>query len=381
MRTNLVLYLLIAFNCCLLSCKEDDEPQVKVNRAPGNVAVTITLTDNTALITWTAAVDPDLDPVTYDIVLNETMIGQEITELNYTVEDLPYDFQFSGQVIARDVEGLTSENDFSFSTGPMTLRSYTVDGIDYQLTFNSDGQITVVESPSVSGIVASDIKFDGEGKLTQFGDLLYQYNTEGQIGQIDNGGHVATLLYDGEGNMTRLNYLFSTGTMDVTVNKTVTYDSQNKLTQLDVQYPMSGINEYLRYRFAYIGENITQVNLLSSADGINYTSDFLIAYSYDEMKNPWYGILTHHLGLDQVYIEINNRLSPTMDLHLFNNFPIAWMSRNNVTNATLRAPDLSVVFEESYSYSYNQHDYPVSQEKVVNIPGTPSTLTRTVFSY
>ena len=379
MKINLVLYLLIVFSCCLFSCKEDDEPQI--NRAPGNVAVTISLTGNTALITWTAAADPDLDPVTYDIILNGNMIGQGITELNYSVEDLPFDFQFSGQVIARDDEGLTSESDFSFSTGPMTLRSYTVDGSDYELTFNGDGQITVIESPSVSGIVTSDITFNEEGKLTQFGDLLYQFNTEGQIGQIDNGDLMATLSYDGEGNMTRLNYAFSTDLADGTVNKTLIYDSRNKLDQLDVHYLISGVSDYYRYQFSYIGENITQINFLSSADGINYSSEFLIAYSYDEMKNPWYGILTHHLGLDQVYIEINNRLSPTMDLHLFNNFPIAWMSRNNVINATLRASDLSVILDESYSYSYNEHDYPVTQEKTVSIPGSPSTMTRTVFNY
>ncbi len=379
MKTNLVLYLLIVFSCCLLSCKEDDEPQI--NRAPGNVAVTVSLTGNTALIVWTAAADPDLDPITYDIVLNGTMIGQGITELNYSVEDLPFDFQFSGQVIARDDEGLTSESDFSFSTGPMTLLSYTVDGSDYELTFNGDGQIAIIESPSLSGIVTSDITFNAEGKLTQFGDLLYQFNTQGQIGQIDNGDHTAILLYDGEGNMTRLNYAFSTDFTDVTVDKTLTYDSQNKLDQLDVHYLVSGTNEYYRYQFAYIGENITQINLLTSIDGINYASEFLIAYSYDEMKNPWYGILTHHLGLDPVYIEINNRLSPTMDLHLFNNFPIAWMSRNNVTNARLMAPDLSVMFEESYSYNYNEYDYPVTQEKVVSIPGAPLRVIRTDFNY
>ena len=52
------------------------------------------------------------------------------------------------------------------------------------------------------------------------------------------------------------------------------------------------------------------------------------------MKNPRYGILTHQLGLDPIYIEVDNRLSPTIDLHIFNNFPIAWMSHNNITNAT-----------------------------------------------
>ncbi|MDN5210817.1 hypothetical protein QQ020_02120 [Fulvivirgaceae bacterium BMA12] len=379
MKTNLLLYLLIVFSCCLFSCKEDDEPQI--NRAPGNVAITISLTGNTALIAWTAAADPDLDPITYDIILNGNMIGQGITELNYSVEDLPFDFQFSGQVIARDDEGLSSESDFSFSTGPMTLLSYTVDGSDYELTFNDEGQIAIIESPSLSGIVTSDITFNAEGKLTQYGDLLYQFNTAGQIGQIDNGDLTAILLYDGEGNMTRLNYAFSTGFSDVTVDKTLTYDSQNKLDQLDVHYLVSGTSEYYRYQFSFIGENVSQINLLTSIDGINYASEFLIAYSYDEMKNPWYGILTHHLGLDPVYVEINNRLSPTMDLHLFNNFPIAWMSRNNVTKATLRAPDLSVMFEESFSYNYNEYDYPVTQEKVASIPGGSLTVTRTDFNY
>lgn len=46
---------------------------------------------------------------------------------------------------------------------------------------------------------------------------------------------------------------------------------------------------------------------------IDYASEFLIAYSYDEVKNLRYSIPTHQLGLDPIYIDVDNRLSPTIN--------------------------------------------------------------------
>jgi hypothetical protein len=100
----------------LAGCSKDEEPEQE-NRAPGTFSVTTMASENSATISWSKAVDPDGDTVAYTVMLeNETLVsGSKSLEVNKT--GLSSDTSYSGKVVARDPEGLSSEKTFNFTTG------------------------------------------------------------------------------------------------------------------------------------------------------------------------------------------------------------------------------------------------------------------------
>lgn len=88
------------------------------NSAPGAFTVTVgsDLTNSTAEISWTAAVDPDGDNVTYEVELNSASVQAGITMTDYDFTDLSGGINYSGKVIASDGNGGVTESSFSFQT-------------------------------------------------------------------------------------------------------------------------------------------------------------------------------------------------------------------------------------------------------------------------
>lgn len=100
----------------LLGCKKEDEDPTPVNQAPDDFSVTVTLERNTADLTWSAASDPDGDAVTYTVMLDDEEIADDITDTEYTIEDLQFSHKYSGKIIAADEQGETNEALFDFTT-------------------------------------------------------------------------------------------------------------------------------------------------------------------------------------------------------------------------------------------------------------------------
>ena len=87
------------------------------NQNPGSFTVTVgEVTATTAVLTWTAATDPDGDNVTYSVGYNGNEVANGITDLTYTIESLTAETTYNGKVFASDGNGGTSEVEFSFTT-------------------------------------------------------------------------------------------------------------------------------------------------------------------------------------------------------------------------------------------------------------------------
>lgn len=71
-----------------------------------------------ANIAWTAANDPDGDPVTYAVYLNGLSVGTNLTAMTYPLTGLAPETSYTGYVEARDGRGGTSRADFAFATEP-----------------------------------------------------------------------------------------------------------------------------------------------------------------------------------------------------------------------------------------------------------------------
>lgn len=109
-----LLVAIILVNICFIQCsKDNDEEQ---NQAPGNFAITVTPTANTAALTWTSAEDPDGDDVTYAVQLNTELLASNLTVTQYNLSNLEAETDYTGKVVAKDSNGATTEKSFSFTT-------------------------------------------------------------------------------------------------------------------------------------------------------------------------------------------------------------------------------------------------------------------------
>ncbi len=88
-----------------------------VNQNPGSFTVSVSnITTTSAQLTWDAAVDPDGDDVTYNIMLAGSEIASGETGLTFNLTSLTADTEYQGRIIAEDGKGGSSEAMFVFTT-------------------------------------------------------------------------------------------------------------------------------------------------------------------------------------------------------------------------------------------------------------------------
>ncbi|MEM6344131.1 MAG: hypothetical protein AAF927_09635 [Bacteroidota bacterium] len=109
-----LIYLSLGISICLLACKK--EPLPTPNQQPGEFTVNVTPNLNAAIINWTESVDPDDDPVTYTVIVAAETLATDNSSLSYTLEDLDFDEEYNGKIIAQDDGGLSRTVEFSFRT-------------------------------------------------------------------------------------------------------------------------------------------------------------------------------------------------------------------------------------------------------------------------
>ncbi|WP_299435737.1 fibronectin type III domain-containing protein [uncultured Aquimarina sp.] len=118
MKKNNFLHLFMLMGLAIISCKNDDETITSLqNQNPEDFSVEATeITDNSALLTWNSAIDPDGDVVSYEIMLNGTEIASSITDTEYLLEELSPNINYNGSVIASDGNNGVFESTFTFTT-------------------------------------------------------------------------------------------------------------------------------------------------------------------------------------------------------------------------------------------------------------------------
>lgn len=205
------------FICVLfLGCNNNDDENLTTipqNQKPGDFTVQITqITENSAVLSWNAAVDPDNDKVTYTIFLgdNEVQTNLETTEL--LLESLMPLTNYNGKVVASDGNENASENTFAFTTEEGEIISEevsvvwqkslggTLDDEAYEIQQTSDGGYIIGgSSESIDGDIGANkgAKDCWVVKLDNLGNIEWETNLGGSgnetihgIQQTTDGGYI-----------------------------------------------------------------------------------------------------------------------------------------------------------------------------------------------
>ncbi len=225
MKNNFLSNLILT--CILiLGCNNDDENPTTTpqNQKPGGFAVQITqVTENNALLSWNAAIDPDDDKVTYTVVLEDSNVQTNLETTEFLLEGLIPQTNYNGKVVASDGNGNTSENTFDFTTEEGEIiseeisiaweKSFGGSQIDVanalQLTVNG-GYIIAGTANSDDGDVGGNNDADGYLggdywviKLNNSGDMIWETNLGGNsdeagnsIQQTTDGGYIVVGMTD-----------------------------------------------------------------------------------------------------------------------------------------------------------------------------------------
>jgi hypothetical protein len=116
-RTNILhtLTIILAF---ISGCNNDDSNTIVLENFPPSdfTVLASEITDNSALLTWSIATDPESGKVTYSVFLEGNEIQSNINETEFLLENLNAQTSYNGKVIATDTKGGTSESTFAFTT-------------------------------------------------------------------------------------------------------------------------------------------------------------------------------------------------------------------------------------------------------------------------
>lgn len=130
--------------------------------------------------TWTAAIDPEADPVKYDLYIStnalaETKIATEINSVSYILNNLVANTTYYWKVIARDDHGNTATSNIDqFTTGSVQPVTYVISGkvsdaqgagiagvllkgLPGNIVTGSTGEYSITVSPGFSGTITPEL--------------------------------------------------------------------------------------------------------------------------------------------------------------------------------------------------------------------------------
>ncbi|HEA81575.1 MAG TPA: hypothetical protein ENI01_14055, partial [Maribacter sp.] len=206
---------IVLFALLISGCKKEDENLIKIphNQNPGDFTVEVTqITNNSSLLNWNAAVDPDNDKVTYTIFLGETEAQTNLETTEFLLESLQAQTNYKGKVVASDSNGNTSENTFDFITAEDEIFDKevavvwqkslggTLDDEAYEIQRTNDGGYIIGgSSESIDGDIGANkgAKDCWVVKLDNLGNIVWETSLGGSgnetihgIQQTTDGGYI-----------------------------------------------------------------------------------------------------------------------------------------------------------------------------------------------
>ncbi|WP_128755209.1 T9SS C-terminal target domain-containing protein [Aquimarina sediminis] len=216
MKKRIFLYGLSILGAITFGCNNDDDNkdilQIE-NQNPGNFSVQVSeITENSALLDWTTAVDPDDDEVVYTVFLGENTIESGLKTQKLLLEQLNAQTSYSGKVVASDTKGGVVEETFTFNTeeGEVINEEVSI-AWEKSLGGTSDDEGYVIRQTSDGGYIVAGASesFDGDVggnkggkdcwivKLDTSGNLVWEINIGGSdndtvhdIQQTTDGGYI-----------------------------------------------------------------------------------------------------------------------------------------------------------------------------------------------
>ncbi len=209
--------------------KDDPDKEVieeeKVNQPPNNFDVEIVnISHESATINWNEAVDPENEVVTYSLYLNQTIIIENTSQHLHKIIDLEEQTNYSGKIIAKDINDNQTETTFSFQTKKYYLKYLKkfdygtanygttgyASGTPYSMIKTNDSKYIIAgksASPDGSGPRFFVLKIDYAGNeiWKKFYDYEVGDSWRFKIGKTSTGfvlaGHHHVLNLDNEGNV------------------------------------------------------------------------------------------------------------------------------------------------------------------------------------
>ncbi|GAA0729228.1 hypothetical protein GCM10009430_39210 [Aquimarina litoralis] len=372
------LFILLLF---ILSCSNDDSTEgVSIeNQPPTAFTINIAIDKNTAQLNWTNAEDPENDTIEYTVLLENTPIISQNTT-SFIIDDLLYDREYQGSIIANDGNGNEIEVPFTFKTDYMKLLFFESDnGSDNNFLYEYDSNNVLVQSVQSFQSVTNTMVYDDKGRLSSIGNTTYTYNFNGLLTKVSDGTGKGDLkfLYDDQDRIRELNILRTGDNNYVGVSKmNYTYDTSGNLTVLHFERRHTSDNTdgvqltFYRWLLSYdnVGNLVERTFQTSDNEGITYETSRRQVYAYDNKKNPWTPIIKEQFQFNIPTLFSVPREYRSFRVGTFNidGYGIQFVRGNhNIINLQdYRNGDLNIEF--NIAYEYNESGYPISAKYSVN---------------
>jgi len=390
MKTIIKITLLLLVINAFQSCSKDDAPTPEPiaqpepepeNLSPSSFTIDLVNEKNTAQLSWSEAIDPEGDTVTYSIMLGDSLVGSQ-TEISIELSDLLFEQEYQGKIIADDGNENRVETPFNFTSGFLWLTQYeqsngAANGYTYEYDVSEKLTATIVTSRDDR----SAITYDSESRLSSYDDVNYAYNNNGLVTTIskDDGLADMALQYDNEDkiNLVIINRTDPATNYEARVTISYFYDdlgnleSVNRIRRYSSDNTDGTVTRFDGNKFQYDNEgNMTEIVFTNSEDGVTYmnTGGNRQVFTYDTKKNPTHTLLANQLKVNaRIFLGSNKSFDP-LNPFSYNIEGFSFIYNRSVHNTTGVKIYLSgeLNSEDKWEYDYNASGYPVSARKTFN---------------
>lgn len=201
-KLNYILLLTILIFSSCGSDASEDEPEI-INTAPNNFSISVSeIQSSKAKITWTKAIDPDGDLVSYTIALNNNVIAQNLSLQVFNLDGLTNETTYTIKITAKDSKGNQTISSETFSTTSLPIPTdfnITIANINFTgATLNWTASSTIENNEITYTILLNnEILLEGTKDLTyELNSLTHNTNYTGEIKAIADNGQIVKKSFE-----------------------------------------------------------------------------------------------------------------------------------------------------------------------------------------